>query len=236
MTTTTRRQLAERLYGPGVGCGAAECVFGRAAVVTSNGRCACRRQYLTASRLARMVDAALAGGQETPRQPAGVTIDAKRQGGAPCVAGTRIPVRDVYAAATLEGRQAAHDQYGLTAEQVDAAVRYWETDPYALVLRDIDSLGERLEALEERLQSGARQSQAVQPEASSDWPALPEGYEWGCGGLAVTRGTEIAGSMFRSARGPVRLVWHGQCAVLGEEFDERKARLRLAWHAWDEAA
>lgn len=175
MTTTTRRQLAERLYGPGVGCGAASCVFGRAAGVTTNGACACRRQYLTAGRLARMVDAALAGDQES-------------QGEADECLVVRL--------APTMGKSVS----GVTHEQL------------------------------------AQESQTVQPEAPSDWPALPEGYRWDEHGWAIVRGAELGGIVVASGW-PSRWDWrwHGQALVTGDADSLHQARLRLAWHAWDEA-
>jgi uncharacterized protein (DUF433 family) len=47
-----------------------------------------------------------------------VEVDPARMGGRPCVRGTRIPVEDVAAAPGAD--------WGLTAEQVDEAVRWWE--------------------------------------------------------------------------------------------------------------
>jgi uncharacterized protein (DUF433 family) len=86
-----------------------------------------------------------------------VTIDIRYQSGAPCVAGTRIPAESVYWHVQHEGAESAAREFRLTPAQVASAVAYWETDPYALLLRDLSQLDDRLDRIEARQDELERQ-------------------------------------------------------------------------------
>lgn len=63
-----------------------------------------------------------------------IEVDPDRLSGRPVIAGLRVPAEDVARLATSKGgRKTLRDEYGLSAEQIDDAVRWWrrvtEYDP-----------------------------------------------------------------------------------------------------------
>jgi uncharacterized protein (DUF433 family) len=54
----------------------------------------------------------------------GITMDPEVRFGKPCIAGTRVDVATVGAVAAGESLATIQDEYGLTVEQVNAALRY----------------------------------------------------------------------------------------------------------------